>query len=141
MTYRVMEELIDRFSEDPEAYSAEKEYLWKRSVLITESILFIKQHSVNCVAAGLYTLTSPRYGFSKEMSHRVIDALFTGEGNRLADSEELREYIRKLYDHFIDAAAGPDGKERARVLIDFLLRYDEYLSVWEKKRELPDNVK
>ncbi len=153
LTYRVLTELIDRFADDPEAYAAEKEYLWRRAVLITESILFIKQHSVNCIAAGLYTLSAPCYGCSKEMSYRIIDALFTGEGNRLEDSEELREYIRKLYDHFMEAAPGPDNenpddespsgeltkkKARARVLIDFLMRYEEYLELWQEKQRLPD---
>ncbi|MFO7848518.1 MAG: hypothetical protein R6V67_01040 [Spirochaetia bacterium] len=147
ITYLIINKLIDSFAENPDKYYAEKEYLWKRAVLITESILFIKQHSVNCVPAGLYTLTACKFGYSKADSHRVIDALFTGEGNTLEDSEELREYIRSLYDHFMaekEKKMSTEGEEEsepeinASVLIDFLLHYDRYLYTWERKGALPE---
>ncbi|MFP4492186.1 MAG: hypothetical protein ACLFNZ_11970 [Spirochaetaceae bacterium] len=146
LTYLIITKLIDSFADNPQRYYPEKEYLWKRAVLITESILFIKQHSINCVAAGLYTLTACKFGYSKEESHRVIDALFTGEGNTLEDSEELREYIRSLYDHLmaekerrmsIEGDAKPEPEINAGVLVDFLNNYEGYLHTWKTKGELP----
>ncbi len=138
LTYLSIHRLIDQFAERPEEYRAEKEYLWKRAVLITESILFIKQHSVNCVAAGLYALSSHTYGYTREDSHRVIDALFTGEGNTLEDSQELREYIRRLYDHFLHKRSLLEGERPSAVLVDFLLNYERYLDSWEQEERLPE---
>ena len=137
LTYLSMYKLIDEMAVHPEEYRAEKDYLWRRAVLITESILFIKQHSVNCVAAGLYSLSSRRYGYTEEESHLVIDALFTGEGNTLEDSEELREYIRNLYDHFMEQRRQLPEEKNTQVLIDFLLSYETYLETWKQERRLP----
>lgn len=120
LNYTFMSNIIDKFAENPAEYQREKDYLWRQAVLITNSILLIKQHSVNCVAAGLFTLTSNNYPFEEKDSFQMIDALFTGSGNTLPAGDEIRRYIHKLYNHFLEENR---SKTSAKVLVDFLRAY------------------
>ncbi|MDY7027396.1 MAG: hypothetical protein SVR04_03765 [Spirochaetota bacterium] len=128
-TYSRISRLIQELADDPAQYQPEIDYLWRQTILITDSILFIKQHSVNCVSAGLFTLTSNNYGFSEQQAHKVIDAMFTGEGNTLDAAEELRVYIRSLYEYFLKENR---TKSSARVLVDFLKNYSEETAAMRK---------
>ncbi|MDZ7792680.1 MAG: hypothetical protein U5P10_03015 [Spirochaetia bacterium] len=120
--------IIDNFAENPAEYQREKDYLWRQAVLITDSILLIKQHSVNCVAAGLFTLTSNDFPFEEKDAYQIIDTLFTGTGNTLPVGEEIRSYIHKLYQHFLEEHR---SKTNAKVLVDFLRAYPQ------KKQDTP----
>jgi len=120
LTYTRITSLIEQLADDPERYKPEMDYLWEQTVLITDSILFIKQHSVNCVSAGLFTLTSNNCGFSEARAYKVINAMFTGKGNTLEAAEEVREYIRDLYTIFLKRN---EVLTSAEVLIEFLENY------------------
>ncbi len=113
--------MIDKLADDSELYGDERKYLWDQAVSITESILFIKQHSVNCVAAGLYVLSSGSCGFPESLAEKVINQLFTRKEDQLESAAEVKQYIRELYESFLKA-----GKERPyyEVLEAFLLSYD-----------------
>ena len=130
LTYSYISRCVHELAEEPERYQAEMDYLWQQTVLITDSILFIKQHSVNCVSAGLFTLTSNDFGFTEDQAYKVIDALFTGQGNTLEDAEELRGYIRSLYTCFLEENK---RKPSARVLVDFLKNYPDTSESLQKK--------
>lgn len=121
LTYSYIRSAIETLAPVPADYRTEIDYLWRKAVLITNSILFIKQHSVNCVSAGLFTLSSNKFGFSHQTAYQVIDDLFTGAGNTLPDSDELRTYIRELYEYF---NRENKTKPSAQVLVDFLKGYD-----------------
>lgn len=120
LNYSFICSLIDKYARDPAGYKREKDYLWRKAVLITNSILLIKQHSVSCVAAGLFTLTANNFPFDAEDAEKVISALFTGTGNTLPAGDEIRSYIRTLYYHFIDEHR---SKASSKVLVDFLSAY------------------
>lgn len=120
LTYSYIRTAVESLASNPSDCQSEIDYLWRKAVLITDSILFIKQHSVNCVSAGLFTLSSNKFGFSRQTAYQVIDALFTGTGNTLPDSEEIRAYIRDLYDRFNKEN---EKKPSAQVLVDFLKGY------------------
>ncbi len=120
LNYTFISKLIDKYAENPADYQAEKDYLWRQAVLITDSILLIKQHSVSCVAAGLFTLTTNSYPFEHKDAYQIIEALFTGPGNTLTHGNEIRDYIKKLYEHFL---AENRTKTSAKVLVDFLKAY------------------
>lgn len=122
LNYLKISGMIDRFAGGSGEYEAEKAYLWDQAVTITDSILFIKQHSVNCVAAGLFVLSSGGWDFPAVLARRVIDELFTGVENRLESGTEVKEYIRGLYDRFV-----AEGEERPfdEVLEAFLLSYGD----------------
>lgn len=68
----------------------------QQAVSIVESVLFIKQHSVNCIPIALYMLTSTmrKSFFSAQDSINFIDSLFV-------DSPEISESVRKeIIEHF-----------------------------------------
>jgi hypothetical protein len=67
--------LTKRNTTEPEK-TREKAYietLFHHAVLITESILYMKQHSVNCIPAALYALTC----FEPEIFTRKDASIFT----------------------------------------------------------------
>src|SRR6056297_3204623 len=120
LNYTFMSKIINKLAANPAEYQSEKDYLWRQAVLITDSILLIKQHSVNCVAAGLFTLTSNSFPFEKKNAYEIIDALFTGRGNTLSAGNEIRDYIHRLYEYFLNENI---TKSSAKVLVDFLHAY------------------
>lgn len=48
------------------------------AIQIIESVLFVKQHSVNCIPAAIYmvSVTTPEGFFTKEDAHEFIDSIF-----------------------------------------------------------------
>ena len=76
----------------PSATDAE---LWigslrSEAVAITESVLFVKQHSVNCIGASLYFLKSRYPAFGGAETAAFVRDLFASETDRLANADELR---------------------------------------------------
>jgi hypothetical protein len=70
---------------------------------ITEAILYVKQHSVNCVAAAMYAMTcfNPRL-FPPEEAEDFVSHLFVSAPARLkTDAPEIRSHILNLYAHFL----------------------------------------
>jgi len=102
------------------------------AIAITEAILYIKQHSINCVAAALYTMR--RFNpilFSDEDAENFVKGLFSGETVDLPpeyapfytgpqvkaeDAPRLREQIMRLYRSFTEA----DAPDWTTPLLDFL---------------------
>jgi hypothetical protein len=120
-TYVKVREILERHGESLEEFDAELDYLWRQTIHITDSILFIKQHSVNCVAAGLFTLTnSGDYGFTRSHAEQVVAALFSNPGRRIEQAEEVREFITELYRRFNREL---ERSSHAGVLLDFLYHY------------------
>ncbi len=119
--FYMINSIIKTLADKPETYGDEKKYLWDQAIRITESILFIKQHSVNCIAAGLYVLSAGSCGFPENLAGAVIEELFTGKEDRLESAPEVKQYIRDLYDSFTN-----EGRDRPyyEVLESFLLSYD-----------------
>jgi hypothetical protein len=75
-TYVKFAEILRSFN-DAGYYSAHIEEMKQGALAITHAILFVKQHSVNCVAAALYAMT--RFGgelFPPEEAEAFINLLF-----------------------------------------------------------------
>lgn len=121
--YLLITRIIDHLADNPDDFIGEKQYLWEQAILITDSILFIKQHSLNCISAGLFTLSNLKFGFTTELAHTIIAHLFTGPGNELEQGAEIKEYIRHLYDKLMDRAATGEFPDPEDVLVDFLDHY------------------
>ncbi|MDR3249330.1 MAG: hypothetical protein LBT39_11160 [Treponema sp.] len=101
---------------------------------ITEAILYVKQHSVNCVAASMYAMTrfDPEL-FPPEEAEDFAARLFTTGGAEPASPADslprmnsetadlAREYILGLYRIFLSqGAAVPEREQWAKPLLDFL---------------------
>jgi hypothetical protein len=110
------------------------------ALAITQAILFVKQHSVNCVAAAMYAMTCfDRDLFPPEEAEAFTNLLFgdpppppdaAAMKNRLrpcaaprtklppADAVEIRAHIISLYRLFL--AEGKDARDWTEPLLRFL---------------------
>jgi hypothetical protein len=104
--------------------------LKRRAQDITEAILYVKQHSVNCVAAAMYAMTRfEERLFPREEAEDFLSGLFddrrredspvSGRRGKVSagDSAAIRNYIGALYSRFLAEGASPWEKP----LLDFLL--------------------
>jgi hypothetical protein len=92
---------------------------------ITEAILYVKQHSVNCVAAAMYAMTCfDGTAFPPEEAASFCSGLFAGESPWTAElprigaeaGDAARRHILALYRSFTRPPAGPWEQP----LLDFL---------------------
>jgi hypothetical protein len=122
---RIMGELGGGASPQAASLAAE---LFRGALDITEAILYVKQHSVNCVAAAMYAMTCfDGAAFPPEEAERFGAGLFAGDSPRTAAlprisaeaGEELRGHILGLYRRLRDRA-GEAGGDWAGPLLDFL---------------------
>lgn len=84
---------------DEEADAINRE-LYDGAVAITETVLYIKQHSVNCIPAALYAMTriTPAEVTPIEVT-RFIESLFAGDTAVTRENvERIREHISFLYE-------------------------------------------
>jgi hypothetical protein len=83
------------------------------AVGITQALLYVKQHSINCVAAALYSMTCfDRALFPPQEALDFIARLFI-HSHRPGpeDGERIRKAIREGYGGFLAAAAGASSWE------------------------------
>jgi hypothetical protein len=93
---------------------------------IIDTILTVKQHSINCVAAGLYFLHALYPAdFSRDAAGEIIAGLLLNRGIETAG--ELRAYVLSLFRRFCalhDAAPPMAGEDQGApwrgILLDFL---------------------
>lgn len=74
--------------------------LFDGAIAITETVLYIKQHSVNCIPAALYAMTriTPDEVTPPEVVH-FVNALFTDSATiEKKDVLAIREYILDMYE-------------------------------------------
>ena len=75
-TYKKFEAILRSFN-DAGRFSAQTEEMKQGALAITHAILFVKQHSVNCIAAALYAMTRFDGGlFPPEEAEAFIKQLF-----------------------------------------------------------------
>ena len=105
-TYIKMRLILRKLNAEKE-YEDELNILRQRAVAITDSILFVKQHSINCIAVSLYVMTQLEETiFTAEELEDFIDCIFANESTIQSEIiKQIRIYIRNLYHSFID-----DGK-------------------------------
>lgn len=86
--YTQFRQILREF-DDEDLFKAQIEELYKGALEITEAVLYVKQHSVNCVPAALYSMT------------RFQEELFT--------VQEARSFTQNLFRSPHDLASGDDG--------------------------------
>jgi hypothetical protein len=87
---------------------------------ITEAILYVKQHSVNCVPAAMYAMTRfDGAAFPPAEAAAFVSGLFTDPGTiPPEDCNAVREHILKLYRRFL--AEGESAPSWEQPLLAFL---------------------
>jgi hypothetical protein len=80
------------------------------AVLITEAILYVKQHSVNCVAAAMYAMSRFDPVLFPPDEADVFAARLFGKPDGLApaDAVIIRDHISALYRRFMADIRSPD---------------------------------
>ena len=113
----------DVFLSDEEKNSILEE-IYGGAVAIIETVLYVKQHSINCVAAALYMLTfSEGKGFfSAADADKITGDLFALQDDVEASAkDEIRSYISGLYKKL--ASAGETSSSWQKPVLDFLRQY------------------
>jgi hypothetical protein len=98
---------------DGERFAPQIEEIRRGALNITEAILYVKQHSVNCIAAAMYAMT--RFDpvlFPKTEAEDFVSGLF-GE-----DAGLIRGHILELYAAFLEA--GKSAQTWEEPLLAFL---------------------
>jgi len=90
------------------------------ALAITETVLFVKQHSINCIGASLYYLASRFPGFSDRDAREVVRDLFTVQGSDLAAIGEIRAEILGIYESLRADLAERPGLGWRAPLLDFI---------------------
>jgi hypothetical protein len=104
-TYTKFREIV-RSLGDEGRFAPQIEELRRGALDITEAILYVKQHSVNCVSAAMYAMSCFDPGlFSGEEAADFTAALFIRLGSP-EKSETIRAYILKMYRRFLEEGKG-----------------------------------
>ena len=120
LNHRTFTRLIDKFSDGNGArYQPQKELVYNKAVAITESILFIKQHSVNCIPAALFFMSRLRPDYTEESALSFIDDLLADNDSAPESSETIKDFIRSRYIEMMNTNI-PDGGDHKDVIVDFL---------------------
>ena len=126
-TYTLFREIIKKLQEE-DRFASQAEELYRGALGITEAVLYVKQHSVNCISAAMYAMTrfEPAL-FPQAEAERFVSDLFSDvkhlvplsgtEKSRQETAEEIREHILSLYRHFVESGNNPDWTEP---LLNFL---------------------
>jgi hypothetical protein len=90
------------------------------AVAITDSILFVKQHSVNCIGAAMYAYGSIRPALFPETDALAFANDLLRDGIREADAAEIRAHIAGMYQKLLGAYQDCSW---TKPLLDFLAEY------------------
>ncbi len=106
-------------------FDAEQVELWTRSLrgealAITESVLFVKQHSVNCVGASLYYLKRRFPAFGDEEAEAFVRDLFAAESAGLEAAAEIRRVILEVCSVMDRAYALRPGRLWREPILEFI---------------------
>jgi hypothetical protein len=120
LSYTRFREILRSFG-DEETLAPQIDEVNAGAALITEAILYVKQHSVNCVAAAMYAMNrfDPALFPPAEAEVFVSRLFLEPEGLSPADALIIKDHITALYRRFMDESPGP-GEPWDAPLIRFL---------------------
>jgi len=95
------------------------------ATIVTEAILFVKQHSVNCIAASFFMLTITMPFFEESEVRRCILSLFTTFGAELPNKDTLRSYMLEHYQALVSEYRSQSGRDWKNFLIRYLKKFPE----------------
>jgi len=111
-TYTLFREIIKNMGEEKN-FSAQAEELRRGAMAITEAVLYVKQHSVNCISAAMYAMT--KYDpvlFPPEEAKLFASEIFREAAvPGKADGEEIREHIFSLYSKFLSGGEASNNNQ------------------------------
>lgn len=94
------------------------------ALAITESVLYVKQHSINCIGASLFYLVRRCPGFTDADVREAVRDLFASTEADLPAIGELRASIIEIYERLGTAfSRAPERGWRAH-LLDFIYSFE-----------------
>ena len=99
-------------------------YLRQEAIRISESVLYVKQHSVNCVGATLFYLRA-RYPseFGDAEVRSYMEELYSYEGADIAALDEVKDFIFALYRRLWTSYEKAGDGDWRRQLMKFLSEF------------------
>jgi hypothetical protein len=118
-TYTFFREALKTFGCE-DRFAPQTEELFRGALAITEAVLYVKQHSVNCIPAALYAMTRFDPGlFPPAEAERFTACLFLEtKAPGKEDAGEIRKHILSLYRRFL--AEGESDPDWTKPLLGFL---------------------
>ncbi|MCR4822531.1 MAG: hypothetical protein K5873_06630 [Treponema sp.] len=115
---------------DEEDFTQTEKSQWSQEIYncaleITETVLYVKQHSVNCIPAALYLVVSnfPEW-ISLEDARIFISRLFLKpEGLSEAEALEIRSYVLNSFENYL--SQGAKSQHWYDPVHEFLLNYEK----------------
>ena len=125
LTYTFMRKVFEE-----ENYSAEEKESWSRdlyagAVNIAETVLYVKQHSVNCVSAALYMMASvfPSL-FTQKDAVEFLDSMFKNAQDIPQDDIKLiLDYMKSMFLQFMEQ--GQNSKDWSEPLKKWLIKCEK----------------
>lgn len=122
-TYRKLSDILTQ-SGLSDTYSAELAALRQRATSITESILYVRQHSVNCIPTALSMLSVILPSYDDAEARAFLTTLFASDHSIAPeDRAEISAYMASLLADI--SALGPGQDERYGAIVRFLKSYPE----------------
>ena len=122
LTYTLFTEILGSLGEEKNL-AAQAEELRLGALAITEAVLYVKQHSVNCIPAAMYAMTKFNTRlFPPDEAERFASGIFQDvDLPGKAEADEIREYVLALYRRFLaQSSALKGGEDWKKPLLDFL---------------------
>ena len=107
---------------DKEEQDFYNDELYRGALDIGETVLYVKQHSVNCIPAALFMMTNliPEY-FTVEDAKIFIDDLFkNAEDIQEQDKIDIHNHIKNMYENLLQEKGDDDWTEPVK---NWLLSY------------------
>ncbi len=98
---------------DAECFQKSTE-IYNNSIEIAESVLYMKQHSVNCIPAALYMITKlfPSLFSPNDATNFINDMFLTAENISPKDVAAIKEHISFMYERYLlEGVAADDWRE------------------------------
>ncbi len=122
-TYGKIAELLERRGVKKE-YLPEIAALRSRAIAITESILYVRQHSLNCIPTALSMLPDFLPSYTNQESRAFLAELFAhDEGISDEKRTEVLSYMSDLFERMISHESPADTPYSH--MVDFLMEYRE----------------
>lgn len=125
-TYRKLADILSA-SGLSATYAVELAALRDRAIAITESILYVRQHSVNCIPTALAMLSVIVPSYEQPEALEFLKTLFVSDASIVPkDRSDMVGYMAALLEDL--NAAGPGQDERYGAIVQFLRSYPETVS-------------
>lgn len=109
-------------------FTEESNHFRTQALIITESILYVKQHSINCIPAALFTLKNLFPGIESEYGVEFIKNLLSESKPAVTEREKISAYMVSLYKRFNKTLETRKDNDFVSVMVNFLFNYKQNIN-------------